>query len=359
VPFGLIVVPACALVAAFAVLFDTIRPLRGMWGAALWFFIMPAATAVPITSYIAGRASAAMDPLGIVPVIAGIAAGMRAQVPTTNINDLTIGGSDAPVTRTFVWHGMPWTAPIVAERIAWFVAALAIVALASLAFDRFAHARTPVARTWRFPIGRFVPGIAGLRLVRAELIVLAGDSGFWWTAAAIACGIAGAFAPRAALIAAVLPVALLLPLARYGALGTRDRAAGVDGLVRSAPHAATRTILARIVAAGLIGCVPLAGALARYPALAVVPFASAALAIVAGRFSGTPRTFEALYLAVWYLGALNHAPIADLPNDASSAPGTLVAVATVTAACAVLAARFRSESGPRFWRLARAEPRRS
>jgi hypothetical protein len=85
--------------------------------------------------------------------------------------------------------------------------------------------------------------------------------------------------------------------------------------------------------------VPLAGALVRYPALALVPFAAAALAIVVGRFSGTPRTFEAFYLALWYLGSLNHAPIVDLPNDAATAPATLVAVLISTIAGAAILAR--------------------
>jgi hypothetical protein len=39
---------------------------------------------------------------------------------------------------------------------------------------------------------------------------------------------------------------LLLPLVVYGSLGTRDRDAGVDEFIASAPHAASRTIAARV-----------------------------------------------------------------------------------------------------------------
>jgi hypothetical protein len=267
---------------------------------------------------------------------------VHAAIPSVHPNDVTIG-ADAVTRdqRTIVWHGMTWSAAIVAARAAWLAVAVAIVGVASLTFDRFAGMRAHAQRRWSFPVGRVVPDIPGLRLLRAELTVLAGDSGFWFTAVAIGCGIAGAFAPHAALVGGVLPLALLLPLARYGTLGTRDRTTGVDALIRSAPRAATRTIAARIAAAGLIGCIPLAGALIHSPALAIVPFASAALAIVVGRFSGTPRAFEALYLAVWYAGALNHAPVADLPADASTAPGVLLATGALALAAAAVIARLQ------------------
>ncbi len=310
----------------------------GVIGGALWFFIVTALVAAPLGAWTSGKPSAMLDPLGLVPLVAGMAGGVVAAFPGTRIQDIAIGSSD-PVTRTFAWHGMTWSASIAGERVAWFAVALAIVGLASLAFDRFAHARTTSARAWRFPVGRIVPDIAGMRLLRAELAVLAGDAGLWWPLAAIACGIAGAFVPSPALVSAVLPVALVLPLALYGSLGTRDRATGVEALVLSAPGAAWRTIAARVLAAGIVGCIPLAGALARYPALAIVPFAAAALAIVLGRLCGTPRPFEAISLGVWYLGALNHAPFFDLAADALAAPATFAGAGACITLIAMLVAR--------------------
>jgi hypothetical protein len=104
----------------------------------------------------------------------------------------------------------------------------------------------------------------------------------------------------------------------------------------------TRTIVARIVAAGLIGCVPLAGTLVRYPALAVVPFAAAALAIALGTLTGAPRVFECLYLAVWYFGVLNHLPFADLPADALVAPAVFVTAGLATILIAGAGTRLRA-----------------
>ena len=340
-PLIVMVLPVCALVAAFAVLFDAIRPLRGVAGGVLWFFIVNGLLTWALIGWTSGHLAPALDPFGIVPLIGAMSEATHAAFPGVNVNDFSIGGGEVTDHRTFVWRGMAWTPAIVAARAVWFAAALAIVALASRAFDRFAGMRSRPRSTWRFPVARIVPDVAGLRLLRAELVVLAQDSGFWWTLAAVACGIAGLFVPATGM-PTVLALALLLPLARYGALGTRDRLTGVDTLIRSAPHAVTRTIVARIVAAGLIGCVPLAGALVRYPGLAIVPFASAALSVALGTFTGTARLFECLYLAVWYFGVLNHLPFADLPADALAAPIALVAIGSATVLLAGAGTRLRA-----------------
>jgi len=344
-PFLLVVVPSSAIVAASAVFFDTIRALRGTWGSVLWFFIATTLIAIPMTAWIHGDTHPAIDPLGFIPLISSMSEGVRAAASSTNTHALTLGVTIMRVPpQTFAWHGMTWTGLIVVQRLAWLASAVAIVAVASFAFDRFADARSQARRAWRLSFGRLVPDVAGLRLLRAELAVIAGDCGFWWTVTVIGCGVAGAFVPQTALIAGVLPLALLLPLARYGSLGTRDIATGVDALVLSAPQAATRTIAARIIATGIVGCIPLAGALIRYPALAIVPFAAAALSIVIGRLSGTPRAFEALYLAVWYVGALNHVPLADFPAAAISAPATLLATSSVAVMTAAFIARLQLRS---------------
>jgi len=340
-PMVLMVFPLCTLVAAFAVLFDAIRPLRGVAGGVLWFFIVNGLLTGALIGWTNGRLSPVADPFGIAPLISAMRDAAHAAFPGVNVNDFSIGGGENTDHRTFLWHGMLWTPAIVAARAVWLAIALAIVAIASLTFDRFAGAHAKARATWRLPVARIVPDVPGLRLLRAELAVLAGESGFWWTLAAIGCGIAGLFVPASGMNV-VLPLALFLPLPRYGSLGTRDRLTGVDALIRSATHAVTRTIGARIVAAGLIGCVPLAGTLVRYPALAVIPFAAAALAIALGTLTGTPRVFECLYLAVWYFGVLNHLPFADLPADALAAPAVLVTAGLATILIAGAGTRLRA-----------------
>lgn len=340
-PFALVVAPTCALVAAFAVLFDAIRPLRGVGGAVAWFFAVNFLIVAPVTFSVTQGKSSPFDAFGMSPLIATMSEAAHAAFPSAKANDISIGWNESSVNKLFTWQGMNWSADLIVERVCWFAIALGIVWLASLAFNRRALAdrRTPQIR--RLPIGRFIPDVPGLRLLRAELIVLAGQAGLWWLAAATALGIAGAFVPPSALQSAVLPMALLLPLVVYGTLGTRDRDAGVAEFIASAPHAAGRTVAARIIAGGLLGTLPLAGALVHLPALAIVPFAAAALAMFAGRLSGTPRGFEALYVAVWYLGTLNHMPGVDLPADALKAPAMLTIAGCITLAVAAVSARLQ------------------
>jgi hypothetical protein len=320
-PFALVVAPTCALLAAIAVLFDTLRPLRGMWGSVAWFFIASFALVIPLSAWDT-HGTTLIDPFGLVPLVGAMSAAAHAAFPAISGRDVNIGVSASDASHTFVWAGMHWTFATIVSRIGWVVVAAAVVGIASLSFDRFATPRVRSQLRARRSIASFVPPIPGLRLVRAELDVLVGATNPWMLAALVATGVAGAFVPYAGLLEAVIPIALLLPLPFYGMLAGGERR-GVDALVLSAPHAVSRTIAARIVAAGLLGTVPLAGALVHLPALAVVGFASAALAMVIGRITGTPRAFEAIYIAVWYVGALNHMTVADLGADAVASPRTL------------------------------------
>jgi hypothetical protein len=334
-PFALVVIPSCALLAAIAVLFDTLRQLRGVWGSVAWFLIAPFAIVVPLSAH---NYHAAIDPFGLAPLVDAMSAAAHTAFPGISTRDASIGASETRSLQTFAWTGMHWTFASVASRVVWLGVAAAVVGVASVSFNRFATPRVRSQRRARRSIASFVPTIPGLRLVRAELDVLAGATNGWLLAALVATGIAGAFVPRVGLLEAVIPIALLLPLPFYGMLAGGERR-GVDALVLSAPHAVSRTIAARIVAAGLLGTVPLAGAIVHLPALAIVGFASGALAMVIGRISGTPRTFEALYIAVWYLGALNHLPIADLGADAAAAPRTLALAGSLAVCIAAAGSR--------------------
>jgi len=285
------------------------------------------------------------DVFGITPLLDSMSTSIAATLPLKSRGELAVG-VDAihGMPRLAAWPGMTWAGTILFERLAWVLVAFALVWLAALLFDRYSGSRIAHKQTLRMPIARIVPNIVGLRLVRAELTVLSGGVGLGWIVAALALGVAGAFAPTPALATVVLPLALLLPLSRYGSLQTFGRTGGVDALVQSAPHAVFRTIGARILAAGILGCVPIAGALFRLPALAVVPFAAAALALVIGRLSGSPRTFEALYIAVWYVGVVNHLGSIDFTFDALRYPIALAlfGIATVGTAATVANVQLRA-----------------
>jgi hypothetical protein len=342
VPFLLLVLPTCAIVAAAAIVFDLVRPLRGVIGSVVWFFIAIAAFAAPLSRGIDHGDANVLDPFGMVPLLRSMIAAVHAADPLAHVNDVSIGGDFVQGAQSvIVWHGMMWAPGYIASRVAWVGAATALVMLSSVLFDRSASQRTLTKRAWNIRVGSFIPSLPGLRLFAAEVSIVAGTSNGWWIVGGTALGILGGFVPHAVLVNAILPLALLFPVGRYAQLGTRDTVDATESLVLSAPHAVIRLLCARIAAAGVLGCLPLAGAFVHMPALAIVPFAAAALAVPIGRLAGTPRAFEALYLAVWYAGVLNHAPGLDLPQDAIVQPAATLAMGTLALAAASVLARLQ------------------
>ena len=75
-PFLLIALPAMAVVAAFAVLFETFRPLSGGAGNVLWFFVWNGIVALPLT---AGWPKA--DMTGLLVLYQSMGAAARASFP--------------------------------------------------------------------------------------------------------------------------------------------------------------------------------------------------------------------------------------------------------------------------------------
>jgi len=333
-----LVVPVCALVGAAALLFDAIRPLRGIAGGVVWFF---GGTGLIIASgTLAQRLMSpeAADPLGFAIALTSMAAALHAAVPAAHTSDVSIGVvSIAGPMRTFVFGGIAWTPEMAAGRATWAAGALIVVLLCTACFDRFRAERVGSARSTSEPLAarlvRALPDVAGARLTRAEIGVLLADAGVPWLAVYLGLAVAACVAPAQALVAIVLPAALIWPLTRYAPLGTADRRFGVAPVIAAAPDAGRRTVAARVAAGTIVAGIPLIGIVARHPSLAGVPVAAAALALLAGSLSGTPRLFEALFIAFWYAG-INRVPGFDLAADAASAPAATCAVSALLAALA-------------------------
>ena len=149
-PFLILTLPAIAVVAAFAVLFDVTPGLRGRGGLVIWFFVflfllvklpldlsgldMDAADGLPTN---AGTKRPIFDPSGIATDNWMI----RQTIPST-VKGVSTGHitREKPIERV-PWKGVPVTVELVAMRA--FNLALAVIplALAVLLFDRFDPAR--------------------------------------------------------------------------------------------------------------------------------------------------------------------------------------------------------------------------
>ncbi len=133
-PFLLIVLPAMALVAAVAVLFETIPGLRGGFGNVLYFFVWSVALATPIIAS-ENNKSSFFDWAGLSVIWSSI--GAAAKLPANQFSFSLSIGNQAHAGSTFQWNGVQWTSGLILARLSWIAVALALALLAALLFDRF------------------------------------------------------------------------------------------------------------------------------------------------------------------------------------------------------------------------------
>ena len=337
-PFLLIALPAMAVVAALAVLFETFRPLSGGAGNVLWFFLWGAMLAVPLVTH-----SPRLDMTGLMVVeeSAGVAA--KAVYPDyTEGLSLTVGGNDRDrVKGSFPWNGIEWTATRIAARLAWFGVAVLISLCAAVPFDRFDESRrrsgsggsvpfffqsrgqapsaVPVPgferkRGLTLPIPSFVPSA-----YTGELKLMLNGRPWWFWAVVLGLIIAGALTPVGISRGRILPCAWIWPILVWSSMGAREAKDGAEELVFTAPRPLTRQLpalyLAGVTVALLAGsgvafkCV-LTGSFAGLGGWLVGAFFIPALALCLGVWSGGSKFFEAIYTVAWYLGPMQ--PVAAL-----------------------------------------------
>ena len=333
-PLLWLALPPVAVVAALAVLFESIRWLRGSLGNVVYFFLWTALIAAAIES-------PTLDPIGwhlvqsslhqkvttLAPVIPG-----QQEESSFNI------GPHVEIKKTFRWSGIDWTARAVAQRLVVAALALGVALLAALFFSRFDPAkeggRPPkpkledgengVAeggkRRRRIFLPAWSPANPFLALVVAELRLMLQGRNLWWYLVATGLFIAGLVAPMTAVRAGILPVAWLWPLALWSGMGAREKLFGTRDLIFSGPRPAfyggaaiwtAGVLVAAATTAGvglrLLATGQGAGLLAWVAGCLFIP----GLAFALGVISGSSRLFEVAYLLLWYIGPMNHVPAFD------------------------------------------------
>jgi hypothetical protein len=351
-PFLLLALPAMAVVAAVAVVFETISWLRGGLGNVAYFFVWTAGLAVPASAGAEGGTSP-YDWAGLSLVWNS----MRAAAPTANNSfsfSLDVGTLNF-VRSTFVWHGIAWTAGMVLSRIVWIGFALLLVAFSALLFDRFDPARrrllerrseaassgspeilgeaelprrtiSPVATLSPLPRGaahfRF-----GAMLVAELRLMMKGQKWWWYAGAAILLALSAAL-PGAQARGVALGVAWIWPVLMWSMMGVRERRDQTSQLLFSAPHPIARqlpavwcagVVLALLTGSGFALRLVLGGNWRGLAAWLIGAAFIPTFALALGVWSGTGKPFEILYTLLWYLGPMH----ATVPLDfMGSAPPT-------------------------------------
>jgi hypothetical protein len=386
-PFLWIALPAMAVTAAIAVWFEATPGLRGGLGNVVYFFFWAAVLLSPGENF--GTGAVGWDPLGVRMLVAEMLRAGQESMPgfRADSGEFSIGlnfRTGGWHLTTFPWQGIEWTPARVLERLGWLGAAALLAALAALPFDRFAEgSRAPGAR----PGGRrhggsaaasageeagvaalepfrdraeslhasvgslaaVAPRFSGLTLVLAEWRLLVAGTSRWWWIAWLALQLPGLLAPLE-VAARFAAIAWIWPVLHWSALGARDRVHGTTALLDASPHPVARQLPAALAAGAALALLAGVGFGARALAagrwdvaagwLAGAAFVPA-LALALGTLTGGRKTFEILYVVLWYVGPLNGARPVDFTGAAGGSTAPAFAAAALAALAIAAAARDR------------------
>jgi ABC-type transport system involved in multi-copper enzyme maturation permease subunit len=367
----LMALPVLAIAAALAVLFECTPVLRSGWGNViflfLWLFSLAAVLGTSIDEE-TGLVRPGADLYSFSAPMASMQEQVLAADPEADVSSgLIMTGRE--IESTFVWDRFRWTAGTVLERLRWLGLAFLLALAAAIPFDRFDPARrqrrpegtdlevrhelAPTVGARAASVTRLTPLPASARRGRfpgvllAELkLMLIGRSRLW-TIGAIGLNAACLLLSSAAVqrhlqlpsvvVERYLPAAVWLwPLVVWAQMGARERRFNTGQMVFSAPRPALRQLPATWLAGVLVAVVATSGAWLRlaltgellsllgwFAGVLFVP----ALALALGVWTGSSRVFEAGYLFLWYLGALEGVPGLDFTG--SSAVGQVMGMQLV------------------------------
>ena len=366
-PFLFIALPTMLLTGSIALLFETIPVLRGGAGNVVYFFLWTAGVALGATGV--------DDPTGLRLIYRSTRSALNAIDPSSGGRfnfSLTIGGEHA--VRTFPWNGIDWTPKILLMRLFWIAVAAGIALVASVFFHRFDPARswrtkanaltavppsavevsttpapTSVTAAHLPPLARSSGGSGFGRLVLSELRLMLKAQRWWWWAGAAGLLVGQVVAPDPSIRSGFLTAAWIWPILLWSQMGCREARYGTTALLFSSERSLWRQLPALWTAGVCISLLTGAGAGVRllmssdWRSVAAW-FAGAlfipSLALALGIWSGGSKTFEAIYVAWWYVGPAHQIPGLDFmgTTPASSSPA---AYSMATALLLLVAAYWR------------------
>jgi len=335
-PFFFITLPTMALIAAVAVLFESIRFLSGGFGNVVYFFLFVIAS----DSLDKSRLAFGFDPTGMGIFRRSLWAAAEAAYPQFNGGFvIDIQSRLEPVQYIFPWSGVDWTLALVLQRFGLIGIALLLMVVAGKFFDRFEIPDYKRSRAWRkrkaipTPVRKPDPAVSNItpvqltplqpaakrfifiNLLDAELKNLLSGPRWWWFAVALVLVLAGGVFPPAFTRATLLPLAWVWPISVWSNMGNREIKHNVQQLAFSSAFPLWRQLPAQWLAGFMItfgiGFGAFLGMSMGGDMQGLAAFLSAAifipsLALASGVWSASNKLFEVLYIFIWYFGPINH-----------------------------------------------------
>ncbi|HRQ40598.1 MAG TPA: hypothetical protein PLD25_22005 [Chloroflexota bacterium] len=331
--------PVMALVAALALLFESVPLLAGGFGNVIyffgWLFFLNNISLPGLFRTQVGLISPGADVLGVTRPLAALQT-VAAQIDPAYSGHFNIAGASyghMPIIIT--WNGMAWTAVIAAERLAWLLAAVGLVLLTALLFDRFDPARQ-WARPFKFtrkqtttppeaepddasrlsvtllpPLAERPGRASWLVLLRAELTLLVHGRSRWLVLAAVVATLLSLVAPPGD-GPPVAVLAWLWPVLLWSELGTRTHTHHTQTLVYAAPQprraqfwaAWLAGVVLALAATAVLGLKAVAGGdIGQWLGILTGALFVPSLALACGVWSGNGRFFQVIYLLAWFAAA--------------------------------------------------------
>jgi hypothetical protein len=361
-PFLLISAPAMVFAASAAVLFDTVKWLRGSFGNILYLFMAEVMLVsgmwkahfldlAGIGLFTQSMKAAIMQAFSVTKV--GMQMGFLGMFDEIHVNNLKI----------FSWDGIEWILETVLFRFILIGFAFCIVALAVPFFDRFdpAKVKHKVSRKKKVRAASesslndhnappaisyasvVVPrtGFSFVRMLKAELRLMLKGYHWFWYGAALALAVAQMATPFGIARMYITPISMIWPLVIWSSMGTRESRYNTGQLLLSSPWPVTRQLSAIWTGGLVIALTSICMMLIRSIIIGewtyMITLLAAALfipsvALALGTLSGSKKLFEVPYLTVWYVGSIDHIAPLDLlgTTDAAINPAKIVLILALT-----------------------------
>lgn len=366
-PFLLIALPTVAAIAAVAVLFETIPRLRGGFGNVTYFFVFTGLLAVSITLK-------SVDFTGISMYMQSMGDVLRKLDPSYRDSFTLQIGTEQTATEVFQWDGLHWSSSMVLQRLFWVGVALAIVYMASLLHHRFDPAmesqksktKKKIAadpaeeKTESSVFSRAFAHLTALTsfggrpfigLVLAELRLMLKGVSRWWYLVAFGFWIASLATPLE-ISRGMLTAVWIWPLLLWSKMGVRESIHQTSPIIFSSAHSLQRQFPAAWLAGVIVALATGSGVALRLLLVADLNGIAASLAgalfiptlaLALGVWSGTSKTFEAVYTFWWYVGPGHHIPYIDFMGTAAGSGRPTFYFAVVAVLVLITFARRRAQ----------------
>ena len=335
-PFVLIAIPSMTVVAAVAVLFESIRWLRGSLGNVLYLFAAEGMILSGIWK------QGAFDIAGIGLFTESAREAVQTTYPGAEHSFIMGFVKFDPVIqnlpfKTFAWTGIDWTAELLLTRLGLIAVACIAVLIAVPFFDRFDPSKekirirrpkkqtklspersTAIIESTRPPITTLLsPRIrfALHTMISSEIKLMTKGHHWFWYIIAFALLVAQAATPFDVARMYFVPVSVVWYLTVWSGMGSREQYFNTRELLFSSPHYLTRQFLTVWFSGALVALVAVSGMIVRASIIGDIAYVSALLsgaffipsmALALGTISNTKKLFEVIFLMLWYIGTIEH-----------------------------------------------------